>query len=71
MPYDLCRRRTLPVISIPECLGLEVHVVGLRIAGPDGQRRAALGVVVFSQLFLLGIALAREFIGQLKRLESS
>ncbi len=29
------------------------------------------GVVASSQLFLLEIALAREFIGQLKRLESS
>jgi hypothetical protein len=43
----------------------------MRIAGPDGRRRAPLGAVAFSQLFLLGIALAREFIGQLKLLESS
>ena len=38
---------------------------------PDGQRRADSGLVAFSQLFLLGIAVSREFIGQLKRLESS
>ena len=67
----LSKRRTVPVISVRECLGREVHVAALRIAAADGQRRAALGVVAFSQLFLLGIALAREFIGQLKRLESS
>src|SRR5580704_2025584 len=30
-----------------------------------------LGVAVFSQLFLLGIGVASEFIGQLNRLESS
>ena len=40
-------------------------------AGLDGQRISALGVVAFSQLFPLGIALAREFIGQLENLESS
>ena len=66
-----CRCRTLPAISVRECLGREVHIVAVRIAAPDGLRRAALGVVAFSQLFLLGIALAREFIGQLKRVESS
>jgi len=60
-PYDLCRRRTSPVISYEETLGTDA--VRLRIAGPDGQRRAVLGVVLFSQLLL-----AREFIGQLKRL---
>jgi hypothetical protein len=38
---------------------------------PDGQRRADSGLVAFSQLFLLGIAVSREFIGQLKHLESS
>lgn len=37
----------------------------------NAHRRRALGVVAFSQLFLLGIALAREFIGQLEHLESS
>lgn len=37
----------------------------------NAQRRRALRVVAICQLFLLGIALAREFIGQLERLESS
>jgi hypothetical protein len=51
--------------------GHEVQVVNLRIARLDAHRRRALGMVAFSSLFLLGIALAREFIGQLEHLESS
>ena len=38
---------------------------------PNGERRPDKVLVVFSQLFPLGIALAREFIGQSRRLESS
>jgi hypothetical protein len=41
------------------------------IADPKDPHKAALRVVVFSQLFPLGIAVAREFIGQLQRSESS
>lgn len=38
---------------------------------PNGERRPDQVLVAFSQLFPLGIALAREFIGQSRRLESS
>src|ERR1022692_2564141 len=67
-------RPPLPVISDLECLRLrkrEVRVVGLPIAGPDGQRGADSGAVAFSHLFPLGIAISPEFIGQFEHLESS
>jgi hypothetical protein len=38
---------------------------------PNGERRPDQVLVAFRQLFPLGIALAREFIGQSMRLESS
>lgn len=44
------------------------RVAAMGIARPNGLHRAAVATVAFSQLFLLGIALTRKFIGQLTRL---